>query len=99
MRPGPFAEHFVALQAGLVGLAEGIACSSHTDVLHQAQVAHLMADQRVGEDVGRLLIIGFDAAGKQENKLQILGWCVEPAAVTAAALECAFYRLIDCASW
>lgn len=66
MRPGSFAEHFVALQAGLVGLAEGIACSSHTDVLHQAQVAHLMADQRVGEDVGCLLIIGLDAAGKQK---------------------------------
>lgn len=62
MGPGPFAEHFVALQAGLVGLAEGVACSPHADILHQAQVAHLMADQRIGEDVGCLLVIRFDAS-------------------------------------
>lgn len=67
MGPGPFAEHFVAFQAGLVGLAEGVARSPHADVLHQAQVAHLMADQRLGEDVGGLLVIGLDAAGKREE--------------------------------
>lgn len=69
MGPGPFAEHFVALQARLVGLTEGIAGSPHTDVLYQAQVAHLMADQRVGEDVGGLLVIGLDAPGKQRKRL------------------------------
>lgn len=67
MGPGPFAEHFVAFQAGLVGLAEGVARSPHADVLHEAQVAHLVADQRLGEDVGGLLVIGLDAAGKQEE--------------------------------
>lgn len=69
MGPGPFAEHFVAFQTGLVRLSESIACSSHTDVLHQAQVAHLMADQRLGEDVGSLLVIGLDAPGKQKVRL------------------------------
>lgn len=70
MGPGPFAEHFVAFQARLVWLAEGVACSPHTDVLHEAQVAHLMADQRLGEDVGCLLVIGFDASGEQEEEHQ-----------------------------
>ncbi len=69
MGPGPFAEHFVALQAGLVGLAESVACPPHTHVLHQAQVAHLMADQGVSEDVGRLLVIGLDASEEKEEKL------------------------------
>lgn len=69
MGPGPFAEHFVAFQAGLVGLAEGVAGSPHAHVLHQAQVAHLMAHQGLGEDVGRLLVVGFDATGRKENGL------------------------------
>ena len=70
MGPGPFAEHFVALQAGLVRLAEGVACSPDADVFHQAQVAHLMADEGLGEDVGRLLVIGLDAPGKQREDVQ-----------------------------
>jgi len=65
--PGLFAEHFVAFEAGLIGLAEGIACSPHTDVLHQAQVARLMADQSVGEDVGCLLVIWLDTTEKKEE--------------------------------
>lgn len=69
MGPGPFAEHFVAFQARLVGLAEGVASSPHTDIFHQAQVVHLMADQRISKDVGCLLVIGFDAPGKQEEEL------------------------------
>lgn len=69
MGPGPFAEHFVAFQAGLVGLAEGVAGSPHAHVLHQAQVAHLMAHQGLSEDVGRLLVVGFDATGRKENGL------------------------------
>lgn len=64
MGPGPFAEHFVAFQTGLIGLAEGVACSPHTDVLHQAEVACLMADKGVREDVGCLLVIWLDAPGK-----------------------------------
>ena len=64
MGPGPLAEHLVALQAGLVGLAEGVARSPHAHVLHQAQVARLVADQRLGEDVGRLLVVGLDAPGE-----------------------------------
>ena len=67
MGPGPFAEHFVAFQARLVGLAEGVARSPHTHILHQAQVAELVADQRVIEDVGGLLVIGFDASGKHKE--------------------------------
>lgn len=67
MGPGPFAEHFVAFQAGLISLAEGIACSPYTHILHQAQVAHLMANQRLGEDVRCLLVIGLDTPGKQER--------------------------------
>lgn len=67
MGPGPLAEHFVALQARLVGLAEGVAGSPHTHVLHQAQVAHLVADQGVGEDVGGLLVIRLDAPGEAER--------------------------------
>lgn len=69
MGPGPFAEHFVALQARLVRLAEGVARSPDADVLHQAQVAHLMADQRLGEDVRGLLVIGLDAPGKQMREV------------------------------
>ncbi len=69
MGPGAFAEHFVAFQAGLVGLAESVARSPHTDVLHQAQVARLMADQRLCEDVGCLLVIGLDAPGKKVERL------------------------------
>lgn len=64
MWPGVLAEHFVAFQAGLVGLAEGVACPPHADVLHQTKVAHLMADQRLCEDVGCLLVIGLDATRK-----------------------------------
>lgn len=60
MGPGGFAEHFVAFQTGLVGLAEGVACPPHADVLHEAEVVHLVAHQGLGEDVGGLLIIGFD---------------------------------------
>lgn len=67
MGPGPLAEHFVALQARLVGLAEGVARPPHADVLHQAEVAHLVADQSVGEDVGGLLVIGLDAPGEAKR--------------------------------
>lgn len=70
--PGAFAEHFVAFQAGLVGLAEGVAGPPHTDVLHQAQVAHLMADQGLGEDVGCLLIVGLDAPLRGEKRAEWL---------------------------
>lgn len=69
MRPGPLAEHLVALQARLVGLAEGVAGPPHTHVLHQAQVARLVAHQGLGEDVGGLLVVGFDAtAAKKKQK-------------------------------
>lgn len=61
MGPGWFAEHFVAFQTRLVGLAEGVPCPPHTYVLHEAKVVDLVADQGLGEDVGRLLVIGFDA--------------------------------------
>lgn len=66
VRPGLLAEHLVALQAGLVGLTEGVARSPHAHVLHQAQVTHLVAHQGLREDVGRLLIVGLDAP--EENK-------------------------------
>lgn len=65
MRPGPFAQHLVALQTGLVGLTEGVARSANTDVLHQAQVVNLMTHQGLGEDVGGLLVIGFDTSEEQ----------------------------------
>lgn len=61
MGPGCFAEHFVAFQTRLVGLAEGVPRPPHAHVLHEAKVVDLVADQGVGEDVGRLLVIGFDA--------------------------------------
>lgn len=61
--PGWFAEHFVAFQTRLVGLAEGVSCPPYTDILHEAKVVHLVADQGLGEDVGGLLFIGFDAPG------------------------------------
>lgn len=67
MGPGGFAEHFVAFQTRLVGLAEGVSRPPHTDVLHEAEVVHLVADQGLGEDVGGLLFIGLDAPGTQDN--------------------------------
>lgn len=70
MGPGALAEHFVALQARLVGLAEGVAGPPHADVLHQAQVAQLMANQGLGEDVGSLLIVGLDAPSEAGGE-----WC------------------------
>lgn len=77
MGPGAFAEHFVALQARLVGLAEGVARSAHTHVLHQAQVAHLVAHQGLCEDVGGLLIVGLDTPGEKEEKWVTLWWLLE----------------------
>lgn len=71
MGPGLFAEHFVAFQARLINLAEGISCSPHAHVFHQAQVAHLVADQRIREDVRGLLVVGFDAPEKQEDSFTV----------------------------
>lgn len=62
MRPGVFAEHLVALEARLVGLTEGISCSPYTDILHQAEIARLMADQGFVEDVGCFFVIRLDAS-------------------------------------
>lgn len=62
VRPGLLAEHLVALQARLVRLAEGVTSPADAHVLHQAQVAHLVAHQGLGEDVRRLFVVGFDAA-------------------------------------
>lgn len=67
VRPGLLAEHLVALQAGLVGLTEGVARSPHTDILHEAQVTHLMAHQGLREDVGGLLIVGLDTPEKKKK--------------------------------
>ena len=63
--PGLLAEHLVALQTGLVGLAVGVAGPPHTHVLHQAQVGHLVAHQGVREDVGRLLVVGLHTPGAE----------------------------------
>ena len=72
MGPGLLAEHLVALQAGLVHLAEGVARPPHAHILHEAEVAHLVAHQRVCEDVGCLLVIGLDAP-EDRHKEEVTG--------------------------
>ena len=75
MGPGLLAEHLVALQAGLVGLAVGVAGPPHAHVLHQAQVGHLVAHQGVREDTGRLLVIGLNApVGREEKISRVRDW-------------------------
>lgn len=66
--PGLLAEHFVPLQAGLVGLPEGVARPPHPHVLQEPQVPDLVAHQGFVENVGSLFVIGFDAPAKGKPK-------------------------------
>lgn len=66
--PGLLAEHFVPLQAGLVGLPEGISRPPHPHVLQEPQVPDLVAHQGFVENVGSLFVIGLDAPAKENQK-------------------------------
>lgn len=72
MGPGLLAEHFVPLQAGLVGLPEGVARPPDPHVLQQPQVPDLVAHQGLVENVCSLLVIGLDAPAKQNQKGRLL---------------------------
>lgn len=70
--PGLLAEHFVPLQAGLVGLPEGVARPPDPHVLQQPQVPDLVAHQGLVENVCSLLVIGLDAPAKENQKGRLL---------------------------
>lgn len=61
VRPRLFAKHLVSFQARFIGLPEGIACPSHSNVLQKTQVPDLMAYETLIENVSCLFIIWLDA--------------------------------------
>lgn len=64
MGPSLLTEHFVSFQARLICLPECITCPPDPDVLQKTEVADLVAHQGIIENVGSLLVIGFDAPAK-----------------------------------
>lgn len=66
--PGLLAEHLVPLEAGLVGLPEGVSRPAHPHVLQEPQVPDLVAHQGFVENVCSLFVIGLDAPAKGNQK-------------------------------
>lgn len=68
MGPRLLAEHFVPLQAGLVGLPEGVTRPPDPHVLQEPEVPDLVAHQGLVENVCSLFFIGLDAPAKENQK-------------------------------